>query len=210
MKNKLRFINIILFLTVTIMFSFNSIYGTSMLNTIISQGSSWFNPASGTQQGTLATDINNLITTEIIPAITTIGNLIFFIVAIFLGIKYIWSGIEGKSVVKETLPTFTVGVMFFYLAQMIYNFANGSLLQLVNSASSYTTMEGRIFSTVIVLAQIFSFMGICAVGVKYMLSSADTRADIKKVMLPMVLGMVLVFSTSAALNFIVNAGKEAL
>ncbi|MDD2375861.1 MAG: hypothetical protein PHD15_01220 [Clostridia bacterium] len=190
----------------TILISFNTIYGTGdMLNTIFNSGSTWLGNAI--DQNSVGLSIANYIKGDLFNLVKEIGNLIFFIVAAFLGVKYIWSGVTGKSQVKETLPTFIVGATFFYSAQLIFDVFNGEFDTLFQN-SSYTNVFSSIWATVVIIVQILAISGIVAIGLKYMISSADTRADIKKDLLPMVLGLIFVFSISKVLTFIVDVGQE--
>jgi len=189
----------------TIIISFNNIYGTGMLNTIFNSGTVWLNNA--TDQNSVGGSIANYIKGDLFNVVKEIGNLIFFIVAAFLGVKYIWSGVTGKSEVKETLPTFIVGATFFYSAQLMFDLFNGEFKTLFNSAS-YTSVFSSIWATVVFIVQILAIAGIIAIGLKYMISSADTRADIKKDLLPMVIGLIFVFSITKVLTFIVDVGHQ--
>jgi len=188
-----------------IIVSFNTIYGSGMLNTIFNSGSTWISNA--VDQNGLGAGIANYIGGDILKLVEEIGNLVFFIVATFLGVKYIWSGVTGKSQIKETLPTFVVGATFFYSAQLMFDIFNGEFNTLF-SGGSYTTVFSSLWATVVVIVQILSIAGIVAIGLKYMISSADTKADIKKSLFPMALGLVMIFSLSKVMTFIVDIGHQ--
>lgn len=136
-----------------------------------------------------------------------VGNLIIFIVTIVLGAKYIFSGIEGKSIVKETLPTFVIGIIFFYLADALVEFFK-DIGENVQNTTNANSLFGNVWSTVSVVLQIVCLAGLIVVGLKYMWSPADKKADIKSQTVMIVLGLMLAFSAVPILNFIVEAGDQ--
>lgn len=199
----IKIVMCILFI-ITIVISADSVYGADMLNTIIGSGTNWLSNA--VDEGNLGLNIANYIQSNVFELLKDLGNFIFFIVAAFLGVKYIWSGVSGKSEVKETLPTFIIGATFFYSSQLIYNFFSGELDTLF-SAKNFQDISGRLWTTIVIVVQIVSIAGIIAVGLKYMLSPADKKADIKRDLTSLLIGLIMVFSLSAIMDFIVDIGK---
>lgn len=206
------FICILIIYSVTI--NITSIFGTNMevasfLDDIVGEGKNFFQPGSGTQVGNIGTVMGNAIKDSLIPIIKIIGNLIFYIVAAFLGLKYIWSSVEGKSQVKETLPTFVVAACIFYLATTIYDFTIG-VVQDITSGSNFEAIQGSLWENIAIVVNVLAIAGIVALGLKYMFASADTRADIKKDMFPVAVGLVLIYAITSFLNFLVSAGAQIL
>lgn len=187
----------------TILISFNTVYGTDMLNTIIGSGTGWLGNA--TDEDSIGQDISDYIKNNLVDLLENIGNFVFFVVAAFLGVKYIWSGVSGKSEVKETLPTFIVGATFFYSSQLIYDFLTGEF-NVLFSSSNFQDISGRLWSTIVVIVQIISIAGIIAVGLKYMLAPADKKADIKRDLTSLLIGLIMVFSLSSVMTFIADLG----
>lgn len=68
----------------------------------------------------------------------------------------------------------------------------------------------RVSGTVFTILQIAAFGGIIFAGIKYMYSSADQRADIKKNMIYLAIGMVLVFGASTVAKFVTNAAVDVM
>lgn len=206
------FICIMLIFSVTI--NITSVYG-GFLDTIFGKGNDFFTPGvtpdveDGEDIEELGPKITEYFTKNFVPMIGDVGNLVFFVVAAFLGVKFIWSGVEGKSEVKETLPTFVVGACLFFLADNVYKFATGTFTDIIKG-DSFGTIQNSIWGTVAVVVNVLAIAGIVALGLKYMLASADTKADIKKDLVPVVIGLIFVFATSNILNFIVDAGNQVL
>lgn len=69
---------------------------------------------------------------------------------------------------------------------------------------------GNVWSTVTVILQIAAVAAIVFAGVRYMFASADTKADIKKQMIVLVIGAVLVFGATTVIQFITTVTKEVL
>ena len=122
MKNKI-FAILFIFLIMTC-FSFEVIHA-DLLNDIFSSGGNFIN--QGKVSGSAANSFGHKIQSQIFgPSglglqgiFQLVGNAIFLIVTVILGIKYIFSGVEGKSIVKETLPTFIVILEMKYKIQQM-------------------------------------------------------------------------------------------
>lgn len=206
MKYMKFFICIIIIFTLAI--DITSVYG-GFLEDIVTEGKGFFQPGSGTDQGNVGATISTALQDSLIPVIETIGNLIFYSVAVFLGLKYIWSSVEGKSQVKETLPTFVVASCVFYLSTTIYTFVT-DVIKNIAGGSTFQIIEGNLWSNIELVANILAISGIVALGLKYMFAAADTKADIKKDMIPVVIGIVLIYSITNILSFLVTAGGQIL
>lgn len=184
-----------------------------ILDDILGQGGNFFNPSNAASQGTLGTKIVDYLNVSggIVDAIKTVGYLVFAIVTVALGLKYVWSGVEGKSEVKETLPTFVVGVIFFYLADKLYAVFSGSFQSIFNVPNiTFNTISGSIVGTIYYLVNIGTIAGIIFIGLKYMSSPADKKADIKANLLPMAIGLIFVYCSTQVLTFFINAANQAL
>lgn len=209
MKNKI-FAILFIFLIMTC-FS-TEFVRADILNESLSGAGSFLN--MGKSEGSSANSFGSLINSKIFGSsglgltnvIKLLGNLVIFIVTIILGVKYVFSGIEGKSIVKETLPAFVIGVIFFYLADNLVDFFKDFGNDLQNSSTA-NTLVGRIWSTVSFVVQILCIAGLIIVGVKYMLSPSDKRADIKSQAVMIVLGLMLAISAVPILNFIIKSAN---
>lgn len=186
----------------------------NFLENIFGEGGSFFqkgkNQASknekdiGTYLVTFLEDTGTVI-------VKRIGMIIFACITIVLGIKYVWSGVEGKTEVKETLPTFVVGVIFFFLATQLYNFFNTGFTDIFLMENvQYADIEGGLYKTLMIVANVAALAGIIAVGLKYMLTSAEGKADVKKRLLPVVIGIIFVYCSLQILQLVINAGSQII
>lgn len=62
----------------------------------------------------------------------------------------------------------------------------------------------KLIGTITTIGIIVSIASIMILGIKYMVGSIEERAEYKKTMLPVLIGMILLFGTSTILN-IINA-----
>lgn len=66
----------------------------------------------------------------------------------------------------------------------------------------------EIAGTILLLLQMASVGGVIALGVKYMYGSAEQKADYKKSLLPVLVGIVLVFGASTVASFVIKVYSE--
>ena len=68
----------------------------------------------------------------------------------------------------------------------------------------------RIFNTVSTIIQVVAVAGVIITGLKYLLSPAEARANLKKRMIYTIIGIVLVVSGAQIVKFIVKVTQETL
>lgn len=69
---------------------------------------------------------------------------------------------------------------------------------------------GNVWATVTLIVQILSIACVIFLGLRYMMASADQRADIKKGLTLVVIGAIFVFCAATVAQFIVDAGREII
>lgn len=174
-------------------------------------GSSWFKDA---KNGGVSSDydfgsiFSDILGTKgsggLMDGVFQIGNLVFVCVTIILGIKYAFSAsTTGKADVKEGLATLSIGAVFFYLAQSVFNFTSG-VLSNFSTASSVSNISDTVFSVVSSVANVAMIAAVIVMGIKYMLTSADERAGVKERMVPLVIGIAMVYASTQILGLIVE------
>lgn len=67
-----------------------------------------------------------------------------------------------------------------------------------------------VWGTVVVIVQMLAIGAVIFAGLRYMYASADRRADIKKSLIILAIGSILVFATTTVVEFIVNVANETL
>ena len=81
--------------------------------------------------------------------------------------------------------------------------ANGSIGTIDNAA-------GKIWGTLLTIFQILAIAAIVVAGIRYMFASADQKADIKKSLVVLVIGAILVFGASTVAKIIMDATNDVL
>lgn len=193
---------------ISIVTCFVSIVDASILDQIIEHGNKL-----DADKSTSETDIGNVIsgflTGQIIPIIGAIGNLIFAIVTVVLGLKYIWSSAEGKAEVQESLPAFVIAVVFFYLAGTIFDTVSSASVT-VSGSGNWENLSNNLWWIISTVVKYAALAGIVFIGIKYMLASAEGRASMKTSLGGAVIGLLLVFMATNIVTFITQAAGEIL
>lgn len=160
------------------------------LNGIIKNGSDWFGNLKQNDDYNLGGIFSDILgekgSGKLVDGIFQIGNLIFVCVTIILGIKYAFSSITEKADVKESLIPLSIGAIFFYLAQSVYNFTS-DMFEGFSNATSLDTITNKIYSGVKLVANVGAIIAIVIMGLKYMFTAADERAGLKQRMVPLVI-----------------------
>lgn len=143
----------------------------------------------------------NSLVTELSDMIFNVGNMIFIVVTSILGVKYIFGSAEGKAQIKDSLITLIVAALFFYGWSAISNLLDiGGLL----ASGTFESTAAKIYNTVLFIVNLAAIAGVIWIGVKYMLSSAEGRAEIKTSWGPLILGIIMVYATVWFLSTIIS------
>lgn len=127
---------------------------------------------------------------------------------------------KSKKIFLRVLPVLIIAVMMFTFS---FNFVSAAKntktatepisndLSSMGGGNGSTTLNDtakNIWSSVTLILQILAVAAIVFAGVRYMFASADAKADIKKQMVILIIGAVMVFAASTIINVIVNVTKE--
>lgn len=139
----------------------------------------------------------------LVDLVKVVGNMIFVIVTVVLGVKYIWGGVESKASVKDSLMTLIVAALVFYGWNTISAlFMTGNQLSFIGSTVEDTSL--KIYSTILYICNFLAVGGIVYIGIRYMMAGAEGKAQLKVKGVPVVLGIIMVYATITFLNFIVG------
>lgn len=116
-----------------------------------------------------------------------------------------------KLTLKSLIIFLLISLMFIPMA-----YADGELLSPQiggtgeENIDEITSISGKVWTTVKTVVQVLAFCGIIITGVSYMLASSSDKADIKKSMGYVFLGMVLVFGTATFVDLVYKIADEIL
>ena len=120
---------------------------------------------------------------------------------------------KSKKIILRLIPVLLLVVVV--LNSSVFGFNNfdpstGNLDTIGNGTSS-TVVDNtvnKVWGSVTLILQVLAIAAIVFAGVRYMFASADQKADIKKSMIILVVGAVLVFGASTIVQFIVNVTQD--
>ncbi|MEG0220912.1 MAG: TrbC/VirB2 family protein [Clostridia bacterium] len=69
---------------------------------------------------------------------------------------------------------------------------------------------GNVWSTITTVIQVLAFAAIILAGLRYMFASADSKADIKKQTVILIVGAIIVFLAEPLVGFIVTAAESII
>ena len=115
---------------------------------------------------------------------------------------------KSKKLILRVLPIVMVCLVMFSFS---FVFAASSITEPINAGSALpngtasnkvTSVTGNIWSTVIVVIQVLAVAAVVFAGLRYMFASADQKADIKKSLIHLVIGCVIVFGAVTVISLI--------
>lgn len=131
--------------------------------------------------------------------ILSIARYILYIAILFMGVRCIWNGVEGKTQFKETLPYILLAIIFTFAADKMVGLAQ-AVFDPDQFKYDYATRGNEIFGSVALIVAMLSFGGIIFTGVKFMFASVDGKADAKKHLFPILIGCLLVFAAGTIVS----------
>ncbi len=157
---------------------------------------------------TLQKSVGELIN-KFVNIIFYIGNIVFLAATIMLGVKYLLQSSQGKADIKGSMANLLVGAVFFYSGKVIFELVNGAFTQLLGPTNTGNAFVDA-FATFVPIAQMLAYGAIIFIGLKYMFSDSKGKAKIKQQIIPIMVGIMLVFSTTTILNFVIKQSADVL
>ena len=114
---------------------------------------------------------------------------------------------------KKTMRIFSIVLMVLMLCSACINVfaATVSIENMINSGTmdqnSVTALEtfgGTLIKYITNAAMIISVVMIAALGIKYMMGSAEEKGEYKKSLIPLLIGAILVFGAATVAKIIVG------
>lgn len=73
-----------------------------------------------------------------------------------------------------------------------------------------TSVVPKIWLSVKLVLQVLALSAFLVTGIKYMMASADQKADIKKSLIMTIIGVALVFGTTIVIDFVTGVAKQVM
>ncbi len=86
---------------------------------------------------------------------------------------------------------------------------SGDKTSSVSAAGDMTNLAGKIIGVIQILGIIIAVVVLLVLGIKYMVGSAEEKAEYKKTMMPYVVGALLIFAASTIVNILYNVINSA-
>ena len=116
---------------------------------------------------------------------------------------------KSKKIFLRVLPVLMLAVMLIssnFVFTDKAGFGNFTGDMKVNADTSGNTVKsiGAVWGIILTVLQVAAIAAVVFAGVRYMFASADSKADIKKQMIWLVIGAILVFGASTVIQLITN------
>ena len=95
-------------------------------------------------------------------------------------------------------------VVFADTASSVLQQMNNAQNQSVNWTNEITTLGGRIVGIVQAVGVVIAVIIILVIGIKYMIGSAEEKAEYKTTMIPYLVGAILIFAGATIVNVVYN------
>lgn len=114
---------------------------------------------------------------------------------------------KSKRIFLRVLPVLMVLMVVFttnVFAATSAGFTDFSKDMKVNADTGTNTIStiSRVWGVILTVLQVAAIAAVVFAGVRYMFASADSKADIKKQMIWLVIGAILVFGASTVIGFL--------
>lgn len=119
---------------------------------------------------------------------------------------------KSKKIFLRILPVLIVLMVVFttnvFAADAGFSDFKGSMKVNANTGGSTVKVIGNVWGIILTVLQVAAIAAIVFSGVRYMFASADSKADIKKQMIWLVVGGVLVFAASTVVKLITTVAND--
>lgn len=120
---------------------------------------------------------------------------------------------KSKKIFLRVLPVLMVLMVVFTTNVFAAGFAdfNAESIDVTADKSTNTIKTvNKVWGVILTVLQVCAIAAVVFAGVRYMFASADSKADIKKQMIWLVIGAVLVFGASTVIGFLTGTFEDLL
>lgn len=217
MKKKIISFCVVIVMIISFMPIFNVVFAQ---NPNQSNSDEFFEKAGDWFRGVQQEGENNVspisidVVNSFMDIINYVGTVIIIIATMFLGVKYMFGSVDGKSEVKESLVTLLIACVFFFGWQYIRDIvlmSNGTQLFISDPGDhSYKLLFARLLGVVTMIVKVAAIAGVIYVGVRYIFAGASGKADLKGKSVYFIIGIILTFCSVTVLTVFSNMLQELL
>ncbi len=119
-----------------------------------------------------------------------------------------------KKLAKRLVKILPVVLMVCFVVTSVFAAVNTNI-DIPNGASgaastTIKTATGKVWATVITIVQILAVASVVFAGIRYMVASADQKADIKRSLGTLAIGAALVFGATTIIKFVVTSANQVI
>ena len=118
---------------------------------------------------------------------------------------------KSKKIFLRVLPVLIVLMVVFttnVFAAGFNSFDAKTMNVDANTNTNAVKSINKVWGVILTFLQVAAIAAVVFAGVRYMFASADSKADIKKQMVWLVIGAILVFGASTVIGFLTGTFKE--
>lgn len=130
-------------------------------------------------------------------AVEYVGKTLAVTMLVIIGIKYVMAAPEGKAEYRKTMVPYVIGAVLIYTASSVSDqFVNHQYEAMVSE--HLDDLQKAVGAAGIILATIM----LLVIGIKYMTSAPEGKAEYRKIMLPYLIGAIIIFTTAVTSNYV--------
>lgn len=119
---------------------------------------------------------------------------------------------KSKKIFLRVLPIVMVLMVVFttniFAAKAGFGSFSNNMSVEANTSTKAVQSVNKVWGVILTILQVAAIAAVVFAGVRYMFASADSKADIKKQMIWLVVGAILVFGASTVIGFLTGTFKE--
>jgi len=180
----------------------------------------WEKATSWYKNGTSGIGLPAGILDGISSMVEIIGTGVIAIATVVIGIKYIFGTAMGKANAKESLMNLIVACIFFFGWSSISGLlitGNSNGIGVVNGKTGLVFFNGdlkasfsSVFTMISYVGKIIAIIIIAILGVKFIYSGADAKAQLKQKSPIIIIGIVLIFCSTNFLGILAKIINQIL
>ena len=114
----------------------------------------------------------------------------------------------NKNIIYKIIP---VVIVLLVIVTNVFGFGDGFDPSVVPGGDDVDEIKApvqKIWGTISLILQACAVGGIILTGIRYMFAGPDAKADMKKTLPLLIIGMVIVFASTYVIEFVVNIVEE--